>query len=423
MNKDVQTKNIIFYSIFFILTIAVFDIVLKPETHINFDFMHNLLKKITVSQNIAPQRLFINAWRIAKNSYVDETLNNQDWLRWRTRYVKHIKTMDDANVAINSMLASLNDPYSKFLQSELFSKQKMILDSKITGVGVLFNKSGDEIVVNHVLDNSSAQSENVMAGDTIVEVNGKKTSELDMDEIIKSIETGEEDTVELTLKRNDKTITKKLKRTDIPIGTMEYKMLDNDIALVTLSNIMGDRAVEDFKNILIKTNDAKGLIIDVRNNYGGILANAVQMSNLMLNENKIVSINSRVNSKYQIYADNEKIFKDKPVVILINNMTASAAEILAGTLKDNINAVLIGEHTYGKNSIQQVIPMQNSTGLMLTTDKYILPDGKDIYHKGIMPDIVIKQSDVKSPEEDLLIKKAVEIIESVMKKDEDNAII
>ena len=423
MSKEIKTKNIIFYSVFGLITVLLLDLFFKPEININMDFIGNGLKKVTSSQNIAPQRLFINAWRIAKNSYIDETLNNQDWMRWRTRYVKHIKTMEDANVAINSMLASLNDPYTKFLQSELFSKQKMILDSKITGVGVLFNKAGDEVVVNHVLDNSSAQEENIMPGDTIVEINGTKTSELEIEDIVKTMESGEKGTVEIKIKRNNEIINKTLKRTDIPIETMECKIVDN-IGLITLSNTMGDNAVEEFKQILIDTNDTKGLIIDLRNNYGGILANAVQMVNFMLSEDEtIFSINSRAKANFQIYADKEKVFKDKPVIVLINNLTASAAEIMAGTLKDNLNAVLVGEHSFGKNSIQQVIPLQNATGLILTTDKYILPNGQDINKKGIVPDIEMKQKIAFSIEKDNQIQKAIEIINSVVENKEDDDII
>ncbi len=406
MNKDLQLKNILFYSIFLFISIVVFYILLKPQENIRLDFVHNFIKKITSAQNIAPQRLFINAWRITKNSYVDNSLNNQDWTRWRNRYTKHIKTLDDANIAINTMLTSLNDPYTKFLQSELFSKQKMILDSKITGIGVQFNKSGDDIVINHVLDNSPAQSESIMAGDTIIAVNGTNTSELNVEDIVKTIESDKEETIELTIKHNDKTITKKLKKRDIPIQTMDYKITDDNIGIITLTNIMGEKAVEDFKDILAATNDTKGIIIDLRNNYGGILANAIEMSNYMLNEEKIVSIESRVNAKYQIYSDDEVIFKDKPIVILINNLTASAAEIMAGTLKDNKNAIIIGEHSFGKNSIQQIIPMPNATGLILTTDKYILPNGEDIYNKGITPDIKIRK-----PSEQM--QKALEIINNM----------
>ena len=418
MNKEIQQRNIIFYSVFFIITIIIFNLFFKTENYINFNIIPKTLQKITISQNIAPQRLFINVWRITKNSYVDETLNNQNWIRWRTRYFKHIKTIEDANIAINSMLASLNDPYSKFLQSDLFSKQKMIIDSEITGIGILFNKSGNEVVINHIMDNSPAQGANILPGDTIVSVNGEKTDKLEMKTIIKAIENTDNKEIEITIKRNNLLITKKIKRKAIPIKTMEYKITRDNIGIITLANIMGEKAVSDFKDIIIKTNNTKGIIIDLRNNYGGVLANAIQMANFMMDTGKIVSIQSRINTKYQIYSDGEKIFKNKPIVILINRNTASASEILAGTLKDNLDAILIGERSYGKNSIQQVIPMPNETGLILTTDRYILPDGNDIYGKGLEPDIVIKQDTIFTQKNDKQLRKAKKIIRELVKNKE-----
>lgn len=415
MNKEVQQKNIIFYSIFLIITIIILTIFVRPEDDININIIHKLLKKITISQNIAPQRLFINAWRITKNSYVDETLNNQDWSKWRIRYIKHIKTIEDANIAINSMLASLNDQYSKFLQSDLFSKQKIIIDSQITGIGVLFNKSGENIVINHIMDNSPAQTADIKPGDVIISINGEKTNGLEIKNVINNIEASGNKEIDITIKRGNILINKKLKRKAIPIKTMEYKITKDNIGIITLENIMGGKAVSDFKNIIIETNNTKGIIIDLRNNYGGVLANAIQMANYMMDQGKIVSIQSRINTKYQIYSDGEKIFKNKPVVILINKNTASAAEILAGTLKDNLNAILIGEKSYGKNSIQQVIPMANSTGLILTTDKYILPNGNDIYRRGLTPDITIKQDTIFTQKNDKQLREAKKLIRELVK--------
>lgn len=418
MNKEIQQKNIIFYSVFLVITIVIFSLFFKTENYINFDIIHKTLQKITISQNIAPQRLFINTWRIIKNSYVDETLNNQDWTRWRIRYIKHIKTIEDADIAINSMLASLNDPYNKFLQSVLFAKQKMIIDSEIKGIGILFNKSGKEIVINHIMDNSPAKNADILPGDTIVSINGKTADNLEMKTIINTIETSDNKEIELTIKRKNIIIKKKLKKQTIPIKTMEYTITKDNIGIITLANIMGEKAVSDFKDIIIKTNDTKGIILDLRNNYGGVLANAIQMANFMMDTGKIVSIQSRINTKYQIYSDGEKIFKNKPIVILINRNTASASEILAGTLKDNLNAILIGERSYGKNSIQQVIPMPNETGLILTTDRYILPDGSDIYGKGLEPDIVIKQDTIFTQKNDKQLRKAKKIIRELVKNKE-----
>jgi len=414
MNKEIQRKNVIFCSVFLIITLVVCDLIFKPESFINLDFLTRFVQKVRQKQDIAPQRLFINVWRITKNYYVDETLNNQEWLRWRYRYMSRIKTMEDANLAINSMLTSLNDPYTKFLMSDLFSKQKIILDSKITGIGIMFNESEGEIVINHILDNSPAQAANINAGDTIIGINGVKSADLNMDKLIESIENSKNDYIELTIKHNDTFVTKRLKKKDIPLQTMDYEITKDNIGIITLSNIMGEKAVSDFKTILEKTNDVKAVVIDLRNNYGGILANAIQMANYMMDENKILSIESRINTQYQIYSANERIFNKKPIGILINKNTASAAEILAGTLKDNLNAILIGERSFGKNSIQQVVPMSNGTGLILTTDKYILPSGVDIYQKGLIPDIEIPQDSVVTKENDIQLQQAIELLNGVV---------
>ncbi len=419
MNQEISGKNIIFYSIFAIITIIALDLFLKPENFVIKDHINNFLQTLTLRQTISPQRLYINVWRITKNSYFDETLNNQDWTRWKYKYLKYIKTIDDANLAINSMLASLNDPYTRFLQSDMYIKQKILMESKVYGIGIVFTKIGKEIFVRDILDGSPAQLANIEPGDSVISINGKDIKDIDTDKVAEIIQNNKTDEIEITYKQNGVISTKKLKKKDIYLSTMEYKITNDNIGIITLSNIMGEKAVSDFKQIINKTNDTNAIIIDLRNNYGGILANAIQMANYMLGEDKILKIESRINSEYQIYSANERIFKRKPIVILINKYTASAAEILAGTLKDNLNALLIGEKSYGKNSIQHIFPITNASGLILTTDKYILPSGEDIFQKGLTPDIEI----VSISRNDEQLQKAMEIVKKIVKNKEKNDII
>lgn len=409
MSNGVKIKNIFFALIFCLTIIVCVDFLLKPYEYFNLGFLNKFLEKTRQVQEIAPQRLYVNAHRLAKQEYVDNSMNGQDWNRWRFRYSSQIKTLEDANVAINTMLASLNDPYTKFLQSKSFAEQKIILDSKITGVGLMFNKAGDEIVVNHVLKNSSAQSQHIMAGDSIVSINGVKTKGMSQEQIHSLIETSKNKNIKFEIKRGDEVLVKDLKRTEISIDTMKYRLTKDNIAIITLANIMGANAVIDFRNIIEKTNNTKGIILDLRNNYGGILANAVIMADFMLKDRKIVSINSKGKPKYEIYADDEVIFIEKPIVILVNERTASAAEILAGTLKDNAGAILIGDRTYGKNSIQQIIPMTNASGLMITSSKYILPEGEDIHDVGIEPNYYVQDNNS--------MKEAIKLINQVVKKE------
>lgn len=412
--ENMKIKNIVFYIFTAVIMLIFVYVVIRPYIYRDFTAVNKFLNKVHQAQNIAPSRLFINVWRSAKLEYVDETMNGQDWFKWRARYIKHIKTSDDAYVAINSMLASLNDPYTKFLQSKSFSRQKAILDSKITGVGVMFNKSGDEIVVNHILKNSSAQAQHIMPGDSIVSIDGMSVKNMSAEDIHTYIEMHKDKKVKFEIKRGDKIVVKELEKKEIPIDTMMYRITKDNIGIIVLANIMGEKALNDFRDILLKTNKTKGLIIDLRNNYGGILANAIQMADMMLGESKIVSIESRGNSKFQIYSDDISVFKEKPIVILVNGKTASAAEILAGTLYCNKGAVILGENTYGKNSIQQIIPMANNSGLVITSDKYILPNGDDIHNKGITPDYIYMVQTDKSGD-DILIKDAEKLINGVVK--------
>ena len=329
-----------------------------------------------------------------------------------------IKTADDAEVAIDSMLASLNDPYTRFLNSSEFAKQKDILESKYTGVGIIFNKTGDSITINHVLKNSPASKENVLPGDKILSINGQNVNKLSAYQIFNM---PQQKSVHLVLKRGEKVIKKDITRNKIPIETVYYKVIDGQYAIIMLSTIMGEKTVSDFIDVIKKTNDLDGIIFDLRDNFGGVLANAVEMANFMLEDERITSIESGNNEKLQIYAKGEKIFKKKPIIILVNRRTASAAEIFAGALKDNLDAIIVGENTYGKNSIQHIIPLQNNTGLIITSDKYLLPLDEDIHKTGISPDVYIKSD--RSQKKDSQMGKAVKILKKIMKNREESGII
>lgn len=416
MKAQIRIKTVILYALISVAIIVAMDFYFMPAKNIDNKHISRKIDNVLASQNIAPERLYISAWRNAKNEYVDRSMNGQNWMRWRNKYLKHIHTIEDANIAINTMLMSLNDQYSKFLLTDKYIKQKEILDSKITGIGIRFHQSENNITVENVLDNSPAQKNNIMPGDTILTINGQEATKVSIDEILTSSDE-EDKNIELKIKRDNEIIEKNIKKEEIPIKTMEYKITDDNIGIITLATIMGEEAIKDFTNIIKATNNTKGLIIDLRDNYGGILSNAIEMANYMLDNEEIVSITDGRNNRLEIYASNENIFKNKNIVILTNRNTASAAEIFAGTLKDNIGAVIMGERTYGKNSIQQIIPMPNNTGLVITTYKYILPSGEDIHKTGIMPTIYYKEDKElnKKEHKDLMMEQAIHIVNQMMK--------
>lgn len=409
MEQEVKFKNILIGTVISVIVLICFELYF-PYENLDLSFLNETVDNLKQSQEISPQRLYINAWRSAKNEYADKSMNKQNWQRWRNRYNGKIETKEDANIAINTMLSSLNDNYTKFLSSGSFAKQKIILDSKITGVGIIYNKIGDEVIVDNVLKNSSAFSEKVLPGDKIVSIDGVALKNLETDTIQNLIEKTDT-TSKVEVKRGNEILVKELKKTEIPLETMKYKITDDNIGILNLSTIMGENTLSDFENIILATNKTKGLIIDLRNNYGGILANALEMADMMTTNKKIIDIEARGHKKYQVYSDEYSLFIKKPVVILVNKKTASAAEILAGALRHGLNAVIIGENTFGKNSIQHVFPMAGKTGLFLTTNKYILPDNEDISNVGITPDLYLnKPADYEG--NDYGLYKAVEIISS-----------
>lgn len=404
--KNILVLLVVSIVVFFVVNFSIFFIFNE-----NRIFINDLLVCIKQKQEIAPQRLYINAWRLAKNEFIDKSMNSQDWYKWRNKYLKYIKTEEDANVAINSMLSSLNDSYTKFLNKQLFIEQKTIMESQITSIGVVFEKQNNNIIVGDILKNSSAQEQNLLLGDKVVRINNKSTKHLSVDDVMNIIEKYNKKKIKIEILRNNKVIKKYLSKKIIPIETMQYFITNSNIGIIKMVNVMGEKALEDFIDIIHKTNETNGIIIDLRDNYGGILSNAILIADYMNDNKKLISIISKGELKYEIYGDKESIFKEKPIVILVNGETASSAEVLAGILRDNLGAIVIGEKTYGKNTIQQVIPMTNNSGLVITSDKYILPKGEDIDKSGIELDINV----VKKNGRDIPLLLAVKIINNIMK--------
>lgn len=417
MKSKIRVKTVLLYALISVTIILAINYYFVPAEHIDNTRLLQKIDNVIASQHIAPNRLYISVWRNTRNEYVDKTMNGQNWNRWRNKYIKHIKTLEDANIAINTMLASLNDRYTRFLLTDKYIKQKEIMDSKITGIGIMIDKTGDVIKVENVLDNSPAQKNNILPGDKVLTINGKEATKVSIDEILTSSKKDENEDIEIKIQRDNQIIEKKIKKEQIPIKTMKYKITKDNIGIITLATIMGEDAIRDFIKIILATNDTDGLIIDLRDNYGGVLSNAIEMANYMLDNEEILSINGNNNDKLEIFASNENIFKKKHIVILINKNTASAAEILAGTLKDNLGAVVIGENTYGKNTIQQIIPMPNNTGLAITTFKYLLPAGEDIQNRGIIPTIYYKDNtNRQKTHKDEMLAEAEKIIKGLVKK-------
>lgn len=341
-------------------------------------------------QSTNPKKLFLKSWRIIKSKYYDPTMNGQDWSRWNKHYIDQIETTEDAYVAINSMLASLDDPYSKFLNKEEYSEQNTSIDAKIVGIGVNIMSISGKIIIISVVDDTPASKSGIQAGDIILKVNGKDVSGKTVNDVASLIRGEINTTVRLELLRDKKKLTKDIKREEIQIKNIKASVIDKNIGYIQIVSFISSDMTKEFVDALNKTQNCQGLIIDLRGNTGGLMPNAVIIADMFLTQGHIVSIVDRDKQKSDIDAQVKPYAINKPVVLLIDEGTASASEILSGALKDNQKAILVGKRTYGKGMIQRIYPMPNETGMNLTIAKYLTPKGYDINKKGISPDYEVE---------------------------------
>ena len=356
------------------------------------------------TEEISAQKLFDRSWKIIKKSYFDSSMNEQDWYRWKLHYQGKIKTDEDAYVAINTMLESFNDPYSKFLSKKEYAELNTSIDSKITGIGVNIFSNAGKITVFNVIEGTPASNSGIKSGDIVFAVDKKEVSGMSISDVAGLVRGPENSMVDLTLLRNNKKITKNIKRKEIKIKTVKSSV-DKNIGYIQILSFIGLTTSNEFLEALEKTEKTEGLIIDLRGNPGGLLPNAVFIANLFIPEGKIVSVVGRNGLKQDLSAQKANYNVNKPLIVLIDHSSASASEILSGALKDYKKAKLVGTTTYGKGMVQEVLPMPNETGLNLTIAKYLTPNGTDINKKGITPDVPVEitTEDIKKSNDTQLI--------------------
>jgi len=368
-----------------LLAFLTFQAMVHPSYNI---FLPN--ENLTNSSHVAPKKLFVNSWKIIKKRYYDATLNHQDWDKWKDRYVDRIESEEDAYLAINTMLASLDDPYSRFLNAEEYSEQTTSIDSKIVGIGVNITSVSGKIIVVSTVDGTPAQKAGIRQGDILHKIDGKDVHGKNVAEIAQLIRGEAGTPVTLQFLRNGNKLTKTLIREQIKIKSVNHKILPDNVGYIQITSFLGSNVADDFLVSMNSLKFTRGLILDLRGNTGGLLPNAVFVADMFLNGGNIVSIVDRNGIKNDINAQGKASPVDKPVIILVDGATASASEIVSGALKDSHKAVLVGEKTYGKGMVQKIYPMPNQTGMNLTIAKYLTPNGSDINKKGIMPDYTIK---------------------------------
>lgn len=341
------------------------------------------------TEEAQPQKLFDKAWKTIYKDYYEPSFNHQDWNKWKTRYQGKIKTNEDAKVAIDTMIASLNEPYTRFMDKKDFQDLATSITSKIYGIGVNIYSNSGKIEIFNVIPSTPADIAGLKQGDIITAVDSKDISGMNVSEVANIVRGPENSIVEITILRDNKKHVKKIKRKEIKIKNVKSSVLDNHIGYIQIVSFMGGTTPNEFVEALENTKNTDSIIIDLRGNTGGLLDNAVFIANMFIQQGKIVDIIYRNGYKKTISANPDQKLLNKPVVVLVNGASASASEILSGALRDYKKAKLVGKKTFGKGLVQKVVPLPNQTGVNITIARYLTPNGTDINKLGIKPDVEI----------------------------------
>lgn len=340
-------------------------------------------------ETTTPQKLFDKTWKIINKDYFETSMNHQNWDRWKTHYSGKIETEEDAKVAIDSMIASLDEPYTRFMNKKEYEELTTSISSKIYGIGVNIYSNAGKVEIFNVIPSTPADFAQLKQGDIIINVNGKDTNGMNVSDVASLVRGPENSIVEVTVLRGDKKIIKKIKRKEIKIKNVKSSIIDNHIGYIQIVSFMGGTTPNEFLEALEATKNTDSIIIDLRGNTGGLLENAIFIANMFIPKGEIVEIIYRDGYKKSINANPLQQQLNKPVVVLVNGASASASEILSGALKDYHKAVLVGKKTFGKGLVQKVVPLPNQTGLNVTIARYLTPNGNDINKLGIKPDYEI----------------------------------
>ncbi|MBO4956537.1 MAG: S41 family peptidase [Rickettsiales bacterium] len=323
--------------------------------------------------------------------------------RIKASYVEEVKDKEIYESALKGILSSL-DPHSMYLNEKEFKEMQVQTKGEFGGLGIVVTKDSNFIKVVSPIDDTPAARAGILSGDYISEIDGTDTFDMSLTDAVDKMrgKVGEKVKIVVLRKGENKPLEFSLKREIIKIDAVKGSIKNNNIIYLRITNFIETTqqdTINMFNTLKNKITDSKvaGVILDLRNNPGGLLDQSIKVSELFLDGNKtVVSIKGRDNQYFEDYKTNNKkaLIKNVPIVVLVNEGSASASEIVAGALQDYKVAIVMGEKTFGKASVQQVFPLMNGGAVKMTIARYYTPLGRSIQLDGIVPDIIVKKGEV-----------------------------
>ncbi len=316
----------------------------------------------------------------------------------RSSYVENVDMDKLIYGAISGMLSTL-DPHSSFLTPDMYKEMQADTHGEFGGLGIEITIKDGELIIVSPIEDTPADTAGIQAGDRIIKIDGKPARDIDFMEAVRMMRGPKGEAITISIRRGDEEKLREfnLVRDIIQVQSVKSKLFQGQFGYVRISQFQ-DRTGSDLKEHLQRLRHDKGdqlhgVILDLRNNPGGLLDQAVAVSDLFLKDGLIVYTEGReVESQLKFSAQPAGTEPDYPLIVLLNGGSASAAEIVAGALQDHHRAIILGEQSFGKGSVQTIIPLDDSSGLRLTTARYFTPSGRSIQARGISPDIEISQS-------------------------------
>jgi carboxyl-terminal processing protease len=369
------------------------------------------------------QKLVLQSWRLVNQSYLDDTFNHQNWWNLRQQYIKRpLRDRKETYKAIEEMLATLDEPFTRLLRPDQYHNLQVSTSGALSGVGLQININPDsgKLEVIAPLAGSPAEAAGITAHDRILAIDDVDTDTLSLDEAAARMRGPKGTSVSLSIlsdgQQQARPITLIRDRISLsPVfASLDRSDRQNPVGYIRLSQFSANASQEVAHAVKkLQTQGAKAYILDLRNNPGGLLQAGIDIARLWLPEGTIVYTVNRQGIQDSFTAEGEAL-TNAPLVVLVNQGTASASEILAGALQDNGRAILVGEKTFGKGLIQSLFELSDGAGLAVTVAKYETPSHKDIHKLGIVPDQVVAQSALSFPQvtspEDIQYQTAMQVL-------------